>query len=66
MQLYNRGQESVSEAVCREFSDSDGKVRINTPEKAKRYMEILRGKGYKPIEGKQPRNELLNTENEAL
>lgn len=65
--IYLRGQGSVSEAICREFSNSDGKVRINTPEKAERYLEILRERGYKAlaipaIEEKRLQNEHENKE----
>ena len=65
--IYVMGQEGegVSVAICREFSDPDGKIRIDTPEKGKRLEEILRERGYKPIEEKQPQSELLNTEMKA-
>ena len=42
--------------IAREFTDLDGKVRINSPEKAQRYREILRERGYKPIEEKPLQN----------
>ena len=63
---YDREQgEGVSAAICREFSGPDGKVRIDTTEKAKRLEDILRERGYKAIQGKPAQNEPLNRENEA-
>lgn len=72
--IYSVGQESedesLSKAICQEFSDQDGKTRINTEEKGKKLGEMLRSRGYRPIadtaiEEMLPENEPLNRGRQA-
>lgn len=60
---------SLNEMLCGEFTDPDGKVRLNTKEKVTKMKVWLNERGYKTLGETNvrilPQNALVNIEKQA-